>query len=172
MNRIRLALFPDRAAAQPARSGLLQIGIPAQIHDELQLERLWFVRKSAAGVRLEVPAKQLERSIKFLLVGEAAHGVLRHAIRCPECRSLRVDYPQFTRKSFLTNLAMGLMAEFRLVEKQYYCEDCHCMWSKQGKVRRKRPHLAPNYFVEDIEQMTSSETHRSQTSRRSGRETA
>ncbi len=150
MNRIRLALFGDRVTAEPVRSCLLKAGIPAEIHDGLQLERLWFVSKSAAGARLEVPARQFDRSIQLLQEWDAVQGVLRGAIRCPECKSLRVDFPQFTRKSFLTNLAVGLIAELRLVERQYYCEDCHCMWSKQGaKPRRHRAHLAPNYFVED-----------------------
>jgi hypothetical protein len=159
MNRIRLALFSDRAAAEPARSGLSRVGIPAEIHDELQLERLWFVSKSAAGARLEVPGKQAERGLSLLLEWDAAAGILRRAIRCPECKSLRVDYPQFTRKSLLTNLAIGLMAEIRLVERQYYCEDCHCMWSKPQTARRERRHLAPNYFVEDIEPTAAAKTH-------------
>ena len=165
MRRIRLAIFRDRGAAEFVRNSLLQAGISAEIHDELHLERLWFVTKSAAGVRLEVPSKQLLRSMQLLLEWDAVQGVLHHAIRCPECKSLRVDFPQFTRKSLFTNLAIGLMAELHLVERQYYCEDCHCMWSKQEKAPRKRAHLAPNYFVEDIEQVTGPETHRQQTTR-------
>ena len=160
MNRIRLALFRDRGAAEPARNGLAQAGIPAEIHDGLQLERLWFVSKSAAGARLEVPAKQLERAMRVLLEQDATQGLLGQAIRCPDCRSLRIDFPQFTRKSFLTNLAIGLMAELRLVEREYYCEDCHCMWSPQGRRRRERHHLAPNYFVEDIKALTPSPTEK------------
>jgi hypothetical protein len=53
MSRIRLALFRDHSAAESVRRGLLQAGIPAEIHDELQLERLWFVSKSATGVQVE-----------------------------------------------------------------------------------------------------------------------
>jgi hypothetical protein len=151
MNRIRLALFRDRAQAEPARSGLVEAGIHAEIHDELHLERLWFVTKPTAGARLEVPVKQLDRSLKLLREGDDAQGWLHQAIRCPECASLRIDFPQVTRKSFLTNLAMGLMAELHLVEREYYCEDCHCMWSPQRMRRRERHHMAPNYFVEGIE---------------------
>jgi hypothetical protein len=158
MNRIRLAIFSDRAAAEPARQGLAQAGIPAEIHDELQLERLWFVSKSSAGVRLEVPLRHLHRSMQLLLEWDAGQGTLRDAVRCPECRSLRVDFPQFTRKSLFTNLAIGLMAELRLVERQFYCEDCHCMWSKQTGPHRQRSHLAPNYFVEDVEPVTVPQT--------------
>jgi hypothetical protein len=156
MNRIRLALFRDGAAAASLRDRLIRAGIPAEVHDELQLERLWFVSKAAAGARLEVPFEQWERTTQLLLEWDASVGVLRDAIRCPECRSLRVEFPQVTRKSFLTNLAIGLMAELRLVERQYYCEDCHCMWPRQRtKPGRQRAHLAPNYFVEGVGQDSS-----------------
>lgn len=152
MSTIRIALFRSRAEAEPIRNRLVQAGIPAEIHDELRLAKLWFVSKSAAGARLEVPANQLERSHQLLLDWDAAQGALTAAIRCPECKSLRVDYPQFTRKSFFPNVAIGLIAELGLIEKDYYCEDCHCMWEKPAKTpRRTRPHMAPNYFVEDIE---------------------
>jgi hypothetical protein len=66
-----------------------------------------------------------------------------------------VDYPQFTRKSLLTNVAMGLIAELRLVEREYYCEDCHFTWPKEGNKRSaERPHIAPYYFIEGIAQRT------------------
>jgi hypothetical protein len=149
---------------------LLQAGISAEIHDELQLERLWFVSKSAAGVRLEVPSKQLLRAMQLLLEWDATQ-ILHEAIRCPECKSLRVDFPQLTRKSLFTNLAIGLMAELHVVERQYYCEDCHCMWSKEGRAPRKRAHMAPNYFIENIEQVIGREARGRQTtepSKRSG----
>src|SRR5260370_17939777 len=115
MNGVRIALFSTRAEAEPSRTRLAQAGITAEIHDALRLARMWVVSKRAAGARLEIPASQLERANQLLLDWDAAQeGVLGNAIRCPECGSLRVDYPQFTRKSFLTNAAMGLIAEFGL----------------------------------------------------------
>ena len=173
MIRFRLALFPDRAAAAPIRDRLIKAGISAEIHDQLQLERLWFVSKSAAGVRLEVPHNDWTRSAKLLLEWDRATGALHQAIHCPECNSLRVQYPQITQKSLLTNLAIGLMAELRLVERQYYCEDCHCMWPRQrAKPRRLRAHLAPNYFVEGIHQDLSAGEAPFGTQRRREREVA
>ena len=128
-------------------------GIQAEIHDELRLEKLWLVSKPSAGVRLEVPGGQFERAEQLLLDWDAAEGALREAIRCPECQSLRVDYPQFTRKSMLTNVAMGMAANLGLVEREYYCQDCHFTWPKEGtKPRRDRPNMAPHYFIEGIEQ--------------------
>lgn len=152
MSRIRIALFGDYAGAERVRQRLMQAGIPAEIHDEPGVAKLWFVSKRGAGVRLEVPAIHSERSTRLLLEWDAADGLLHDAIRCPECRSWRVDYPQVTRKSFFTNLAMGIVAGLGLVEREYYCEDCHSMWAKPGtKPPRIRAHMAPNYFLENAE---------------------
>jgi mono/diheme cytochrome c family protein len=56
---------------------------------------------------------------------------------------------------------MGLMAEVGLVEREYYCEDCHCMWAKAGaKPRPARTHLAPDYFLEGLQhEPTPAEEH-------------
>ena len=148
MNRVRIALFKDRAAAKPIHERLLQANIAAEIHDEIWLARLWFVSKLSAGIRVEVPACRSKRAVQLVLTWDAAEGALRAAIHCPECNSLRVDYPQFTRKSLVTNLAIGLIAALGLVDKGYYCEDCHHTWPiPRATPRRAREHLAPNYFI-------------------------
>jgi hypothetical protein len=160
MNRIRVALFRERGTAEALRQELLQADIPAEVHHEPQVARLWFVSKSAAGVRLEIPAAYWERCTQLFKEWQTVPGILGEAIRCPECRSLRVDFPQFTQKSFLTNVAMGLMAEVGLVEKQYYCEECHYTWSKPPThPPRPRRHGAPNYFVEDIDESGWNQRH-------------
>jgi predicted Zn-ribbon and HTH transcriptional regulator len=148
-----VARFSNRAKAEPIRERLAQAGIPAEIHDELRMEKLWFVSKQEAGARVEVPADQFERAEQLLLDWDAAEGALREAIRCPECRSLRVEYPQFARNSIITNLGMGLAAEMGLVERYFYCEDCHFTWPKEGtQPRRQRQHTAPYYFIEGVEE--------------------
>ena len=153
MNRIPVATFITRSAAEPLQRRLAEAGIQAEIHDDLKLEKLWFVSKDRSGARLEVPADQFERAYQLLLDWDAAEGVLRDAIRCPECKSLRVQYPQFTRKSFIPNLLIGALAAIGQVEKQYYCEDCHYTWPKEGtKPSALRPHMAPHYFIDGVEQ--------------------
>jgi len=153
MLRIRLALFPDSKAASPVRDRLVAEGIRAEVHHELHLQRLWFVSPRAAGARLEVPADSWNKAVRLVRDWEIGSTLLTGAIRCPDCGSMRVDYPQYTPKSFLTNLAIGMLAELRLIERQYYCEECHCMWSKQqAKRARGRLHEAPNYFMEGMPQ--------------------
>jgi hypothetical protein len=115
------------------------------------LQKLWFVSKEAAGARLAVAAEHFEQAEKLLLAWDLADGSLKQAIRCPECKSFRVDYPQFARNSVMTNMAAGVAAELGLVEKDYYCQKCHFTWPKEQSARaRKRSHTAPYYFIEDV----------------------
>jgi hypothetical protein len=153
MTRTPVAKFPNRAQAEPLRARLAQAGIPAEVHDELRLEKLWFACKPESGVRLEVPSDHFERAEELLLDWDAAEGALNQAIRCPECRSLRVQYPQFAHKSVIPNIIMGFLATVGRVEKHYYCEECHFSWPKAGtKPSVLRPNSAPHYFIEGVEQ--------------------
>jgi len=152
MNRIPVALFSSHEQAQPIQQRLVQAGVAAEIHEELGPQRLWFVSKRAAGARLEVAANQFEQAERLLGAWDAANGALVNAIHCPECKSLRVDYPQFARNSLLTNMAAGIVAELGLLEKDYYCEQCHHTWPKESStIRRNRSHMAPFYFIEHVE---------------------
>lgn len=153
-----VALFPAKAKAEPVCARLSKAGIAAEIPNDLILEKLWFVSGKSIGARIEVPAGDFERAEQMLLDWDDAEGALHDAIRCPECQSLRVAYPQTAQHSLLTNLAMGIGAEVGLVEKDYYCEDCHYTWPKEGtRPRRDRPHMAPYYFIEGVEQTTLAE---------------
>lgn len=153
MNTMPVALFADRGKAEPVQQRLAREGFDAVIDEGPGLTKLWFVSDRAAGVRVEVPAHQFDQAEQFLLDWDSAEGALRQAIRCPECGSLRVDYPQYARHSLLTNLAMGLLATLHLLERDYYCEDCHFTWPKEGfRASRARPHLAPYYFIEGATQ--------------------
>ena len=148
MKRIRVALFAERCKAEGLRRHLEQSSIPAIVRGEGGWVKLWFLTERQSGVRVEVSATAAERVWDLLVDKERW---LADAICCPECGSFRIDYPQFTEKSLLTNLAMGLISEVGFLEKQYYCEDCHCMWSKpRGKSSRARAHQAPDYFLEDV----------------------
>ncbi len=150
MTRTRIALFMDPTAAELVRQRLVQTGIKAETHSEPAVARLWFVSKRDSGIRLEVPANQSDQAERLFHEWDKRTELLQPAIRCPGCGSLRVDFPQFTEKSMLTNLVMGVVSEFGLLEKDYYCEECHETWAKPNPhPRPPRAHLAPNYFLED-----------------------
>jgi hypothetical protein len=150
-NTITLATFNEAIGAQPLVARLWEAGIRAEIHDESKLERLWFVRKPLAGVRIEVHPDDFEKAARLVREWDAADHALHDAVRCPECGSSRVEYPQFTRK-FVTPNLVGLLSAMGLVEKEFYCQDCHHTWLPAGtKPPRLRKHMAPNYFIEGLE---------------------
>src|SRR5882757_3131839 len=96
--RAPVVTLNDRAKAAPIQRRLANAGIAAEIDDEL-LEKLWFVSKEESDARIHVPMDQLERAQRLLLEWDASEGILREAIRCPECQSLQVHYPQFAHRS-------------------------------------------------------------------------
>lgn len=160
MNTITVAYFNRRADAAPLQQRLAGEGIQAEVHNDLGLERFWFVSKPIGGARLEVPAGEFERAYGLLLKWDDAEDALRNAICCPECRSLRVQFPQFTRRSVIPNMVMGALATIGAVQKEFYCEDCHYTWPREGAKRsRRNPHAAPYYFIEGIQQPDAPHRH-------------
>ena len=122
---------------------MIEAGIHATVHDYSNIK----------GARMEVPTDAFERAYNLLLDWDAKEGGLRGAFRCPECHSLRIQYPQYTRKSALPNLLVGALANIHAIRKEFYCFDCHYTWPKEGtKPSRVRPHMAPYYFIEGVPQ--------------------
>jgi hypothetical protein len=149
MNTTFIATFSHRPDAEVYQGRLSKAGLSAELHDCTGIH----------GVRIEVPVEQFERAYQLMLDWDAAEGGVSGAIRCPECRSLRIEYPQYTHKSTLPNLLVGLLANIGAVPKEFYCHDCHFTWPKEGtKPSRARPNMAPYYFIEGVPQSQPSET--------------
>jgi hypothetical protein len=149
MNKIPVALFNHRAEAEPLQRRLRDHGVPAEVRDCTLM----------SGVHLDVPADRFEQAYGMAMDWDAADGACGQAIHCPECGSLRVEYPQYSRKSILPNLLVGFLAAIGAADKEFYCQDCHFTWPKEGTPpARLRPHSAPNYFIEGIEQTPGGRT--------------
>ncbi len=120
-----------------------EAGIAAELHDYSTIK----------GARLDVPTETFEPAYALLQKWDAGEGGIHGAIRCPECNSLRVDFPQYTHKSALPNLLIGLLANIGAMQKEFYCHDCHFTWPKEGtRPSRVRPNMAPYYFIEGVPQ--------------------
>lgn len=153
MNTISIALFHCRSDAEPLQKRLSEAGIQAKAHDCFSIK----------GARIEVPADEFERAHK-LLVDWDAEGALRNTIRCPECHSLRIEYPQYTHKSSLPNLLVSALVNMHAIRKEFYCYDCQFTWPKEGtKPSRIRPHMAPYYFIDGVPQTQPHEPHHATT---------
>jgi len=143
MNKISIALFGRRADGEQYERRLKDSGIPAELHDCASIH----------GARLEVPADKFEPAYTSLQNWDTAEKGIPGAIRCPECHSFRVDYPQYTHKSALPNLLIGFLANIHVLPKEFYCHDCHFTWPREGaRPSRVRPNMAPYYFIEGVPQ--------------------
>lgn len=152
MKTVPVATFHTMSQAEPLRRRLVDSHILTWVREGGALRRLWFVKQHHhnAEIKLEVRPRDFERSLKVVHEMEAEKTATRRMVRCPECHSSRVEFPQFTRKFFLPNL-VGLLAGMGIVEKKFYCEDCHCIWSPRShKPHKERAHMAPYYFLEDV----------------------
>jgi predicted Zn-ribbon and HTH transcriptional regulator len=154
-----VATYNEKEKAEPLKNRLVQAGIRAEVHVEAFMERLWYVGKPIAAVHLRVHRPDYEKACVLLDEWDKADGALRDAIRCPECHSSRVEYPQLTRRSVMPNLFGGLAAALHIIPREYYCRTCHFTWPREGQKRSPtRPHMAPYYFIEGIPQTQPQET--------------
>src|SRR5260370_7565489 len=103
MNRIPIAAFNHRSKAEPLHKRLVDAGVRAEIHDELRLEKLWFVSQPAAGVRIEPPPDQFQRARQLRLDLNAADTALRNATHFLHLHPARAHPPHSPSKP-LTSL--------------------------------------------------------------------
>ena len=134
MKPVTVLTFNEPERPEPVKTRLELAGIPAAIHDERAIQKFCYLSEPLAGIHVRVDRKDYERAQKLLREWARTDGVLRDAIHCPDCGSSRVEYPQFTRKFVLPAFGALLCAIGGLIERQFYCEDCHYTWSTKAKV--------------------------------------
>ncbi len=149
MNMVTVATFNEPSKAEPLRQKLENAGIHAEICDESKYEWFWFVTKPIAGIRLKVHKKDFENARRRIREWDASDGVLSDAVRCPQCGSSRVEYPQFTRKFLLPNV-VSLASVMGIIDKEFFCQECDFTWPKDVKLPWPKKHGAPYYFIEDV----------------------
>ncbi len=140
--KVFIASFENEGPAESLRNRLSGDGIHARLVDDSALQSLLFWTKPAATKRVYVDPADFDRARGLVEEWDKAGQLPTGVIRCPECRSLRVDFPQYTRK-FLTPLVVELLVSLGLAEKDYYCRDCHYTWPKKFK---PKPELDPLGF--------------------------
>jgi hypothetical protein len=136
MTSVPLVTFNELEPAQALRERLQQAGISATIHDESKLERFWFMSPPHAAIHIEVPQSQYLEARQLIAVWDTEEGLLRQAVRCPDCRSSRIEFPQITRK-FITPTVARLFMSLHVIPQEFYCLDCHYTWPLKVPVERK-----------------------------------
>jgi hypothetical protein len=130
---VTIATFSEPAKAKRMKERLQQSGVRADIHNEGHLQQAVFMSRPQANVKLQVDDNDFEQAQSLMVEWETSDPDVGAAlIRCPQCNSSRIEYPQLTRK-FLTPAIASVLFALRIFPKEFYCEDCHFTWSNEDE---------------------------------------
>ncbi|HEV7869151.1 MAG TPA: SPOR domain-containing protein [Chthoniobacteraceae bacterium] len=122
-----VATFNEREPADAIATRLREAGFTVDVYDESN-EQKWklFNLNPRAHLRVRVPMSEEDQALKQIKEwdGDAS---LAQAVKCPDCGSSRIEFPQFSRRTILGALPAALAAT-GIIEQDYYCEACHFTW--------------------------------------------
>ena len=128
---VTIATFNEPSQAKHLKSRLQEAGVKADVHNEGRLQKVAFMSKPQANAKVMVAEEDFEAAYKLMVEWEASDPEIGTAIRCPQCKSPRIEYPQLTRK-FLTPWLASVLFALKIFPKEFYCQDCHFTWGKDG----------------------------------------
>jgi hypothetical protein len=124
---ITIATFNEVAPAEALKDRLHDAGMHADLMDESGAQALFFMsRHPRAHMRVRVRKEEFEGAKKLIREWEP-EGLMSQAVKCPQCGSSRVEYPQFSRRT-AGSMFFALLAAAHLIPREYYCEDCQFTW--------------------------------------------
>jgi predicted Zn-ribbon and HTH transcriptional regulator len=130
---VTIATFNEPAKAKHLKERLRTSGIEADVHNEKHGQAMHLVKDAQANVKVLVHEQDFGKAQGLLVEWEGTDPDIASAMRCPQCQSPRIQYPQTAQKfPFIPGLYSVLLA-LGIFEKEFYCEDCHLTWGKDGK---------------------------------------
>jgi hypothetical protein len=138
-----VAVFESTEAAKALETFLKDKGFETRTDDDKWFRYFLFLRPPQVVHHVQVYKSRFEEAASLLK--KDAPAVLNRAMHCPSCDSLRLNYPQMTRRFILPTILLHAGIILRIVDHECYCEHCHHMWylpgSKDGsrKVRDVKP---------------------------------
>ena len=126
-----LVSFNELAPAEALAERLRAANFHAEVRDDSG-EQKWklFNLHPRAHMQVVVPEEQHERASAQIQEWDRTDGALALAVVCPECRSTRIEFPQFSRRTVLGALP-AVAAAAGIIEQNFYCEACHFTWPAQ-----------------------------------------
>ena len=123
---IILATFNQAVPAEALKDRLIGAGLHADLTDDSGTQAFYMNRHPRANMHVHVRKEEYETATK-LLQGWEKEGVMAEAVRCPQCGSSRIEYPQFSRRT-AGSFFFAMLAAARLIPREYYCENCQFTW--------------------------------------------
>ncbi|MBA3652043.1 MAG: DUF2007 domain-containing protein, partial [Chthoniobacterales bacterium] len=133
---VTIATYNEPAKAKRLKEKLQAAGVKADLHNEANLQTFAFMSKPQANAKVMVGEEDFPRAQGLLVEWEAADPDIG-AIRCPQCNSPRIEYPQLSRK-FLTPALAGILFALKIFPKEFYCQDCQFTWTNELERPRYR----------------------------------
>ena len=134
---VTIATFNEPAKAKHLKQRLQEAGLKADIHNEAHLQAVAFMSKPQANWKVNVDEEDFSAAQNLLVEWETTDPDVGSAIRCPQCGSPRIEYPQLTRK-FITPAIASILFALKIFPKEFYCQDCHFTWSNEEETSRYR----------------------------------
>jgi predicted Zn-ribbon and HTH transcriptional regulator len=130
---VTIATFNDSGKAKQLKERFQQTGLKADVHNEGHLQQVAFMSKPQANVKVMVEEEDFEKAQRLMVDWESTDPDIAAAvIRCPQCGSSRIEYPQLTRKN-LTPAIAGILFALQIFPKEFYCQDCHYTWNNEDQ---------------------------------------
>ena len=133
---VTIATYNEPSKAKRLKEKFRQAGVKADLHNEANLQTFAFMSKPQANAKVMVTEDDFGRAQALMVEWEAADPDIG-ALRCPQCNSPRIEYPQLTRK-FLTPALAGILFALKVFPKEFYCQDCHFTWTNEPEHPRYR----------------------------------
>ena len=130
---VTVAIFENANDGRMLEVDLKNKGFETRTYIDKLLQCFLFLCPPRATIRVQVRAHDFKNVTYFLDHESATSVLLQRAIRCPTCGSLRVQYPQMTRRFLLPTLSLHLGIILRFITHEAYCESCHWLWSLPKK---------------------------------------
>ena len=130
---ITVATFNEREPADQIATRLREAGLAAEVYDESHEQKWKFLSlHPRAHMRVRVHTTEQTRAKTLLDEWQGSDTALTQSIKCPECGSSRIEFPQFSRKTLMGALP-ALVAAAGVIAQEYYCESCHFTWPAEVK---------------------------------------
>jgi len=124
---LTVATFNEAAPAEALKDRFLDAGLHADLMDESGAQTLFFLsREHRAHMRVRVRKEEFDEALRLTREWEK-EGLMAQAVRCPQCGSSRIEYPQFSRRT-AGSMFFALLSAAHLIPREYYCEDCQFTW--------------------------------------------
>ncbi len=132
---ITVATFNSEAPAEALKDKFLDAGLRAELFDESGTQAIFFsTAHPRAHMRVRVPKVDNERALALMSEWNKTETFMQEAVRCPQCGSSQIEYPQFSRRTGMA-FFFGVLAAVHFIPRHYFCEDCKFEWPDKEPVK-------------------------------------